>query len=69
MKQILMLTSTWDSEYSKEVISGILERIGDDDTELHICNAYDNLIRCQEICSLAKEERYIHYLFRKSMTV
>ena len=27
-KQILMLTSTWDSNYSRDVISGILERIG-----------------------------------------
>ena len=36
-KQILMLTSTWDSDYSRDVISGILDRIGNDDIELHIC--------------------------------
>ena len=39
-----MLSSTWDSEYSKAVIAGILERIGDDDIELHIFNAYDDLL-------------------------
>ncbi len=39
-----MLTSTWDSECSKAIIAGIRERIGDDDTELHIFNAYDDLM-------------------------
>ena len=43
-KRILMLSSTWDSEYSKAVIAGIIERIGDDDIELHIFNAYDDLL-------------------------
>ena len=41
--KVLMLTSTWDSEYSNAIIAGIRERIGDDDIELHIFNAYDDL--------------------------
>ncbi len=63
-KQILMLTSTWDSDYSRDVISGILDRIGNDDVELHICNAYDNLMETdffrkgREIYSLPDPERY-----------
>ncbi len=40
-KHILMLTSTWDSDYSKAIIAGILDRIGDDDIELHIFNSND----------------------------
>ena len=44
LKRILALTSTWDSEYSKATIAGILERIGDEDIVLHILNSYDNLI-------------------------
>lgn len=42
-KKILMLTSTWDSDYSRAIIAGILERIGDDDVILHIFNDYDGL--------------------------
>ena len=40
-KKILLLTSTWDGDYNRSIIAGILERIGDDDVELHIINAYD----------------------------
>ena len=63
-KQILMLTSTWDSDYNRDVISGIMERIGDEDIELHIFNAYDNLMETdffrkgREIYSLPVPERY-----------
>lgn len=63
-KQILMLTSTWDSDYSRDVISGIIERIGDDDIELHIYNAYDNLMETdffrkgREIYSLPVPDKY-----------
>ncbi|MCR5672420.1 MAG: substrate-binding domain-containing protein [Lachnospiraceae bacterium] len=63
-KRILMLSSTWDSEYSKAVIAGILERIGDDDMELHIFNAYDDLleidylIKGREIYSLPNPKWY-----------
>ena len=62
--RILMLTSTWDSEHSNQVIAGILERIGDDDIELHIYNAYDGLkgtdyfSKGREIYSLADPARY-----------
>lgn len=62
--RILMLTSTWDSEHSNQVIAGILERIGDDDIELHIFNAYDGLkgtdyfSKGREIYSLADPGRY-----------
>ena len=62
--RILMLTSTWDSENSNEVIAGILERIGDSDTELHIFNAYDGLMESdffskgREIYSLPDPVRY-----------
>ena len=40
-KRILLLTSTWDNDYNMAIIAGIIERIGDDDIELHIFNAYD----------------------------
>ena len=63
-KRILMLSSTWDSEYSKAVIAGIIERIGDDDIELHIFNAYDDLLEVnyyhkgREIYSLPNPKWY-----------
>ena len=38
-----MLISTWDIDFSRAIIAGIRERIGDDDIELHIYNAYDDL--------------------------
>lgn len=41
-KHFAVLTSTWGSEYTKHVITGIMERIGDEDIELHIFNAYDS---------------------------
>ncbi len=41
-KRFAVLTSTWGSEYTKHIISGIMERVGDDDIELHIFNAYDS---------------------------
>ncbi len=40
-KRILVLTSTWDGDYNKAIIAGILDRIGDEDIELHIFNSYD----------------------------
>ncbi len=62
-KRILMLTSTWDSDYSKAIVAGIIERIGDDDIELHILNAYDNVEyafyqKGREIYSLPDPESY-----------
>lgn len=53
-----MLTSTWDSECSKAIIAGITERIGDDDTELHIFNAYDDLMPTEYF----RKGREIYYL-------
>lgn len=63
-KRVLMLTSTWDSEYSNAIIAGIQERIGDDDIELHIFNAYDDLTESnyyqkgREIYFLPDPEQY-----------
>ena len=63
-KRILMLSSTWDSEYSKAIIAGLIERIGDDDIELHIFNAYDDLLEVEyyykgrEIYSLPNPKWY-----------
>ncbi len=62
--RILMLTSTWDSEYSKAIIAGVLERIGDEDIELHIFNAYDDyqesgfFLKGREIYSLPEPDMY-----------
>lgn len=42
-KKILMLVSTWDVEYSRAVISGISEKIYEEDLELDIFNAYDSV--------------------------
>lgn len=62
--RILMLTSTWDSEYSNAMIAGILDRIGDRDYELHIFNAYDGLLESgyfskgREVYSLPDPTRY-----------
>ena len=63
-KHILMLTSTWDSNYTKAIIAGILDRIGDDDIELHICNSNDAGMETdyfrkgREIYQLPVYERY-----------
>ncbi len=60
----MMLTSTWDSEISNAIITGVLERIGDDDIQLHIFNAYDDLMETEffrkgrEIYSLPNPDRY-----------
>lgn len=62
--RILMLTSTWDSETSNAVIAGVLERLGGNDTELHIFNAYDGRMvsdyfsKGREIYSLPDPTRY-----------
>ncbi len=62
--RILMLTSTWDSEYTNAVIAGIHERIGDAGIELHIFNAYDGLLESgffskgREIYYLPDPEKY-----------
>ncbi len=58
-KRILMLTSTWDSDYSKAIVAGIIDRIGDDDIKLHILNAYDDMEynfyrKAREIYSLSE---------------
>ena len=59
-----MLISTWDSEYSKAIVAGILERIGEEDIELHIFNAYDDyqesgfFLKGREIYSLPEPDRY-----------
>lgn len=46
MKKILMLLSSWGTEFSKSLIDGINERLADcgDDYELHILHAYDDWI-------------------------
>ena len=62
--KVLMLTRTWDSEYSNAIIAGIRERIGDDDIQLHIFNAYDDLTESnfyqkgREIYFLPDPEQY-----------
>ncbi len=63
-KKILMLTSTWDGDYSRTIIDGVLERIGDEDIELHIFNAYDTameadyFLKGREIYRLPNPENY-----------
>lgn len=63
-KKLLVLSSTWDSDYTRDVIAGILERIGDDDAVLHIYNAYDNRMeneifrKGREIYSLPIPDHY-----------
>ena len=63
-RRILMLISTWDVDFSKAIIAGIRERIGDDDIELHILNAYDDLrpsdyfVKGREIYFLPDPEKY-----------
>lgn len=62
-RRVLMLTSTWDSDYSKAIVAGIIERIGGDDIKLHILNAYDDAEyefyrKGREIYSLPDPERY-----------
>lgn len=44
MRKILMLSSSWGSEYTKTIIDGITERLEEEDEgyELHIFNAYDD---------------------------
>lgn len=44
MKKILMLSSSWGSEYSRAIIEGIQERFSEEEDgwELHIFNAYDD---------------------------
>lgn len=41
-KRFVILTSTWGSEFTKAIIAGVMERVGDDDMELHVFNAYDS---------------------------
>ena len=63
-RRILMLISTWDVDFAKAIIAGIRERIGDDDIELHILNAYDDLrpsdyfVKGREIYFLPDLEKY-----------
>ena len=63
-KRILMLISTWDLEFSKAIIAGIRDRIGDEDIVLHIFNAYDDLrpsdyfVKGREIYFLPDPEQY-----------
>ena len=63
-KRILLLTSTWDGDYNKAIIAGVMERIGDDDIELHIFNAYDTAMETdyyrkgREIYELPIPEQY-----------
>ncbi len=58
------MISTWDSEYAKATIDGILERIGTEDIELHILNSYDNLmesdyfLKGREIYFLPDPDKY-----------
>ncbi|MBQ6575234.1 MAG: hypothetical protein IJL90_03920, partial [Lachnospiraceae bacterium] len=58
-----MLTSTWDSDYSKAIVAGIIDRIGDDDIKLHIFNAYDDMEyefyrKAREIYSLSDPSNF-----------
>lgn len=46
-KRILMLTSTWDIEYTRAVISGITEKIYEENLEMDVFNAYDNVKEIQ----------------------
>ena len=63
-KKILLLTSTWDGDYSRAIIAGILDRIGDDDIELHIFNSYDTAMEAdyfrkgREVYQLPLPENY-----------
>jgi len=63
-KRILLLTSTWGSESTKNVIDGILDRIGEEDIEIHIFNDYDSgrdseyFVKGREIYSLPNPEHY-----------
>ncbi len=63
-KQILLLTSTWDGDYNRSIIAGILDRIGDDDIELHIFNSYDTAMEAdyyrkgREIYNLPSPDDY-----------
>ncbi|MCR5830518.1 MAG: substrate-binding domain-containing protein [Lachnospiraceae bacterium] len=63
-KRILMLTSTWDGDFTKQIIAGVLERIGNDDIEVHIFNAYDTAMEAdffrkgREIYKLPSPENY-----------
>ena len=63
-KKILLLTSTWDGDYNRAIVAGILDRIGDDDVELHIINAYDTAMEAdyfrkgREIYQLPAPENY-----------
>ena len=66
MKKILMLSSSWGSEYTKTIIDGIREQLAADceDFELHICNSYDDWDDCayfakdQEIFTLPDPDDY-----------
>ena len=44
MRRILMLSSSWGSEYTKTIINGIIERLKEEEDgyEFHIFNAYDD---------------------------
>ena len=63
-KRILMLTSTWDGDYTRQIIAGVLDRIGNDDIELHIFNSYDTAMEAdyfrkgREIYRLPSPENY-----------
>lgn len=63
-RNILMLISTWDNEYSKAIISGIAERMEKSDIYLHIFNAYDDVEETaadrkdREIYTLPNPEQY-----------
>ena len=63
-KRILMLTSTWDGDYTRQIIAGVLDRIGNDDIEVHIFNSYDTAMEAdffrkgREIYDLPSPENY-----------
>ena len=63
-KKILLLTSTWDGDFSRSIIAGIQERCGSEDIELHIINAYDTAMEAdyfrkgREVYQLPLPENY-----------
>lgn len=57
-RKILMLSSTWNNEYMCKLIRGIQRRIGREEMDLYIFNAYDNV----ENFDYQKKEREIYSL-------
>lgn len=60
MKKILMISSSWGSEYTKTIIDGIRERLSElkEGYELHVFNAYDDL----QAAEYYKKDREIYML-------